>query len=195
MSFFKKVVDEEGNETFVEVDFTSDTELDLSVIPDDRFYEDERYKSVADRDFKRRKRLQEVEAELEAKGKTPAANEDSEDEPADSVDTTPKYIAEAEFNAELERREKAMFSNILKTLQERESEELTRKQRIQKLLNENDLPDDLIDVLEEAENPEKVAKSLARHSKKFGGGNSDATTGDSLKERLNRVNERLGLSE
>lgn len=192
MAYFRKVVDDEGNETFEEVDFSNE-ELDLSIIPDERFYEDGRYKEVADRDYSRRQKLKEAEERLKALQASDEDEDTSQDNSDDSVDAETVGMTPEQIQALIEQREADMFSRLMDTINNRQKEEQEKEQRIVDILRKNELPDDMREILEATDDPEKVAKSLARHTKKFSSGDSTGDSKGSLSDRLNAVNKRLGL--
>lgn len=184
MPYYRVVTDEDGNESYEEVDFSS---LDLSEVPDDRFYEDPRYKDVADRDFKRRQALKEREEEL-------ARLQQGREGEAEPEETSVDTISQAELQQLLEEREERLLQRALEAVNNTQRQAQERANQLTQLLSDNNLPDDFREVLEASSEPEKVAKALSRHSKSFGNVKpSNASPEDEIANTLTAVNKRLGL--
>lgn len=191
MGFFRKVVDDEGNESYVEVDFN---EADLSEIPDDAFYGDTRYREVSDRDVKRRQRIKELESQL---SETPPVPEEQDSDSTEQTDDpqTVDSLSREEFEQEWARREESLLQRALETVQNHEKTKRDEDVRLQNILKENNLPNDVLLVLQTSEDPESIAKVLARSALNLGTTTNGGEKSDNVQEALARIDARLGLED
>lgn len=186
---YTKVVDDEGNESYVQVEEVS--------IDDDTFYADTRYQKVADRDTKRRLKYKGLVDQL-----TPFGIEVDEEgnivtKPQAQDDKTPETPVDTPKVPTMEE-----IYNFVKTQQQTESqaEQEARRQReeaVNKAMETHKLTgDDMRAILENSSDPEAVAAILGRKALHFGetnGGQSDEEARKSEIENMGaRLKKRMG---
>lgn len=183
MPYFKQVLDDEGNETFVEVDFTEDV---LEEIPDDVFFNDDRYKTVADRDYKRRQKVKELQEQLSKTGEEDPSDDTEED------DEQPEPVTLQQVQSLLSNYSEEMLTTFKTKLEQEQEEKQQQEASLKSLLEENELDEEALPVLRQSSNPEETAAYLAKSRLRFGG-SANADNTPSIQDTLDNVNKRLGI--
>jgi len=185
-TYFTKQVDDDGNETYVEAELPATGVAD---IPDDSFYQDPRYRSVADSDAQRRIKIRELRQELKSLADVDEETGEGDDrQPTDPVPAAPPVATDE------------LVASVLATLKAEQQKEQNaaneRRTLIDGLMDKHKLPEDLRGALESSNDPEAVASVLGPAVLKFDnvpGG--DAETVNEVDAIMARVNEGLGFDE
>ena len=182
--FFIEQTDDDGNVTYVKAEVP---EANVGDIANDAFFQDPRYKKVADSDAQRRIKIRELRAEMETLA--------SEDEvPGD--DTTP---TEPEPNAEAPTSDDDLIARVMaKITAQSEAETKLKNERtalIDGLLEKHKLPEETYrSVLEDSTDAVAVAEQLGRAVLAFdqvsGGNSATPLTVDTV---MAGVYENLGI--
>ncbi len=199
VEYYTKVVDDEGNESFALIE-------DIE-IPDDVFFEDERYKTVSNRDIKRRDRFNNLVSTLEAEGYTferdanggvlsdengirmtkPQAQDEQPAAPQVKVPTMDEIYAEIRQRSTQEQ-------------QAAEQAKAEREAVINSAMEQHGLKGDVArNILANSTNPDEVAALLGREQLFFGETNGGATEEEARRTEIDelgaRVRKRMGAPE
>lgn len=183
MSIFRKVTNEDGEETYEEVD------LAQVELPDEVVHNHPAYRKVAESDVKRRKRIKELTAQLQSS----AGADEPEEQQAEEQVTEP---APAPVTIDTE----ALFNEFMGRLTKQQQEEAEKAkadaERLNKLAKDNGLGEEAVSILRTSNDPEATAKLLAKSQFRFddaeGGGLPGESGGDAT---LANILNKLGLAE
>lgn len=185
MSYFRKTTNEAGEEVFEEVDLSKE-ELPEAVVKAQK-----PFKEVLTQTIGRRKKIDELEAAIEAY-KKPL----EESETPDPVEQ-PKKV-EAPANASVVDPE-TLFKDFEARLAQKQADaELQRKteqENLAAILKEYGLKSDAVEILNESKDPRKVAEKLAKSAYRF----DEQSSGDPDKKQMDSAVggafKRLGLED
>jgi len=173
MSYFREITDDDGNVTYEKVE---DVDVLSSLeIPDDVVYNHTAYQKAVDESVKRRKKITELQEELAAL----ASVDDLPETEGEGVDTnTPANEPATPLDKD------ALYQEFRQRLvQEQQAEAAAAAERqttLKGILKEHKLPDEMLSVLEHADNPQVVAEALAKSSYRFddyvSGGEGNSTS-------------------
>lgn len=166
MSVFRKVVADDGTETYEEVPVTevlTDVELPLDVIKRSKAYQD-----VLKESKTRRTKIKALEAQIQTYI-TPSENEDENEEVEsdESVDTSKNKRKTVEFDPD------ELFAQFEQKLTAKQQQELAARQQeqelVKKLIKDNGLEDseEVAAIISDSKNPKTTAERLARTGYRF----------------------------
>lgn len=165
---FKKVTNEAGEETFVEMTEEEMAEIVKNSAP---------YKAVQDDAVKQRMKYKEL------RDSKPTEDEPKQEAPK-SEPIDPDKLAES------------VYARFKKEMEEREAAEKQRDAELEKLVKDFKLKPEAKEVLELAKDPAAAAERLTRLGLTFegGSGGNPADSGNDISAIMSRVYKNLGLA-
>jgi len=183
MSVFRKLVDDEGNETYEEVEVA---ELE---IPEEVIREHPAYKQTLSESIERRKKLKEANDLLKSLQEQEETDEEENPEPEQAPERgQPIDVAEIARKA---------AEAAIQAIDQREADRLAQRSALDVIIDENHLSDDpeARSVLGELpiEQAKKVAKVMAQRALRF----DDTPSGNDLRRGFNidNVKKQMGFQD